>query len=83
MTDRRRFARGMNAEDHASSCAIRTERDGWDATCTCGGPNPAVPVSALRMLLTDQAGVDQDWHHEWHLLRKRLTVLCDQAEGTP
>jgi hypothetical protein len=46
-----------------------------------GGLVPAVPVSALRALLTDQAGVDQDWHHEWHLLRKRLAALCDAAEG--
>lgn len=35
-----RFARGMNADDHDLSCAIRTSRDGWDADCTCRAGSP-------------------------------------------
>jgi hypothetical protein len=31
-----RFPFGMNTDDHAPDCDIRTSRDGWDANCTCG-----------------------------------------------
>ncbi len=34
---KKRFASGMNEDDHLPTCAILTTRDGWDADCTCGG----------------------------------------------
>jgi hypothetical protein len=36
MDHKYRFPFGMNADDHAEDCDIRTSRDGWDARCTCG-----------------------------------------------
>lgn len=38
-----RFPFGMNADDHAETCQIRTSRDGWDAECSCG----VLPASGL------------------------------------